>query len=344
MIRRDFLAQLSTYAAGSLAYGNILTDRKRTLKDLVVGHGTHTYKVDLNWGRLDRSKYPVQDCHEMVIDARGRIILLTNHTQNNILIYSKDGKLEEAWGTTYPGGHGLTLMDEGGTDMLYITDTERHQVIKTTTSGKVLQTLQAPLDTPYYSDPSQYLPTESVVATNGDVYIADGYGLQHILHYAADGTLLNVFGGQGMADDTFTNAHGITIDYRQKEPTLLITDRMRNQLKRFSMSGQLLDTIHLPGAYICRPVIHGDYLYLATIWSGDGSAGTGFVTILDADDKVISAPCGSAPSYTDGSLDTMYQTLRVFSHPHDVCVDEDENLYIAQWNAGQSYPIKMIRV
>jgi len=113
-------------------------------------------------------------------------------------------------------------------------------------------------------------------------------------------------------DEHFDNAHGICRDTRAGAVTLLITDRMKNKLKRFSMDGQLLEVIDLPGAYICRPVIHGEHVY--------------------------------TPRYENGQLQRMYQTLKIFQHPHDVCVDEDENLYVAQWNAGKSYPIKMYRI
>jgi len=34
----------------------------------------------------------------------------------------------------------------------------------------------------------------------------------------------------------------------------------------------------------------------------------------------------------------------VFMHGHDVCVDDDENLYVCQWNANQTPPIKLTRV
>lgn len=110
------------------------------------------------------------------------------------------------------------------------------------------------------------------------------------------------------------------------------------------MDGKFLSVINLPGCYICRPVIHGDNIYLATIWSGDGVSNSGFISILDKDNKLISAPGGSLPTYIRGKLQQMYQTLEIFTHPHDICVDKDENLYIPQWNAGQSYPIKLIRV
>ena len=42
-----------------------------------------------NGGQLDFARYPVKDCHEMVQDSKGRIILLTNETKNNVIIYDK---------------------------------------------------------------------------------------------------------------------------------------------------------------------------------------------------------------------------------------------------------------
>ena len=68
-----------------------------------------------------------------------------------------------------------------------------------------------------------------------------------------------------------------------------------------------------------------------------------FVSILNKNNELISAPGGSNPIYKNGKLQPMHQTIQVFQHPHDVCVDDDENLYIAQWNSGKTYPIKLIR-
>lgn len=344
MFRRDFLGMISKgMLAGSLGI-NALDMHENLSGDLIVGHGSHRYKVDRNWGDLDPNRVPVKDCHEMAIDSKGRIVLLTNHTANNIIMYNKDGKLLETWGTEYPGAHGLTLMHEGGEDMLYITDTERHEVIKTTIDGKVLMTLSYPADVDAYENASQYLPTETAIAANGDIYIADGYGQQQILHYNAKGELLNAFGGRGEAEDKFNNAHGICIDERSGTPELLITARQQNKLKRFSLDGKWIANIDLPGAFICRPVIKDEHVYLATIWSGDGGAHTGFVSILDKKNRLISAPGGNAPIYEENKLSPMYQQLKLFKHPHDVCIDEDENIYVAQWNAGQVYPFKLIRI
>jgi hypothetical protein len=314
-------------------------------KDVVIGHGTHKYKVDLNWGALNSNYYPVNDCHEMVQDSQGRILLLTNHTKNNVIVYDKSGKLIEVWGTDYPGAHGLTLKNENGSDMLYISDNSRHEVIKTTLDGKVVQVFPYPKESGKYASKELYIPTETAIADNGDVYVADGYGEQYIMHYNAQGKLLNVFGGKGSEDHLFNNAHGICIDTRNSDnPTLLITARQQNKLKRFTMKGEFIESIDLPGAFICRPVISGKHVYLATIWSGDGGEGTGFVSILDENNTLISAPGGSVPNYENGKLKKMHQALNVFYHPHDVCVDDEENLYVAQWNSGKTYPIKLTRV
>ena len=83
----------------------------------------------------------MNDCHEMVQDKSGRILLLTNETKNNVLLYDRSGKLLDAWGHEYPGDLVLTLHQENGTDFLYICHNQRHQVIQTTIDGKVLMTL-----------------------------------------------------------------------------------------------------------------------------------------------------------------------------------------------------------
>lgn len=340
--RRKFLRQSGLLTLG-LGF-HVSAMGRPMVKDLVIGHGDYRYKVDLNWGHLDKTMYPVKDCHEMVYTQKGHIIMLTNETNNNIIIYNKDGKLIDTWGSTYPGGHGLTLSNEGGEEFLYITDTERHEVIKTDLRGREVMILPYPRASSRYLKSDEYLPTETAISANGDLYVADGYGLQNILHYDEYGRLKNVFGGKGNGLDQFSNAHGIAIDTRGGNERLLITARAQNKLKYFALDGEYESSIHLNGAYICRPVISGDNVYLATIWSGNGSSNSGFVSILNKENQLISAPGGTRPIYKNGLLQEMHQTVQVFTHPHDVCIDEDENLYVCQWNAGRSYPIKLKRI
>ncbi len=342
MNRRKFVQSTAGLTAGLL----ITKDLFARDKGPVYGHNGMRYTLDTKWGQLDSAKYPVKDCHEMVQDKNGRIILLTNETKNNVLIYNKSGKLLESWGNEFPGGHGLTLADENGTQFLFITDTDKHQVYKTTMTGKILLTIDVPMEAGIYKNAKEFVPTEVAVDNNGDFFIADGYGAQYILHYDASGKLKGYFGGKGTGDEFLDNAHGIVIDRRFAQPSLLVTDRTRNCFKRFSMDGKLQEIINLPGACVCRPVIKNDNLYAAVLRSPSlANAGSGFVTILNKENKVISNIGGTEPIYNkDAQLQTMTQAEKIFVHPHDVCVDEDENLYVAQWASRKVYPYKFKRV
>lgn len=344
MDRRAFVQKTLTATAGLAAIPSLIIPPNP--ETLVLGHNSHQYNLDVNWGKLDPLRYPVKDCHEMVEDSKGRILLLTNETKNNVLVYDKSGKLLESWGTEYPGAHGLTLSKENGEDFLFISDNDRHQVIKTTIDGKVVMTLDYPKESGHYQRAEQYVPTEVTIAPNGDIYVADGYGEQWISQYSHDGVFIRSFGGRGSQPEHLQNAHGICLDTRQpNKPTLIVSAREENAFKRYSLGGNYIETIPLPGAYVCRPVIHGDYLYAAVLKSRVyGDDPSGFVTILDKQNKVVSNLAGSTPTYSKGIPDEMYQTLKVFIYPHDVCIDSDENMYVAQWNSGHVYPYKLNRI
>ena len=341
MNRKSFI-QKSTLLTGSLL---IMKDMFSRPKDSIYGHNEMKYTLDSDWMSKHSPKIVVNDCHEMVMDSKGRIILLTNEIKNNIIILNKDGRVLDNWGHQFPGGHGLTLHNENGSEFLYITDTNTHQVYKTDLSGRILLTIDAPLGIGLYNKKEEFVPTETAIDSNGDIFIADGYGAQHILHYDNQGKLLNHFGGKGEGDAHLDNAHGICFDRREGKKSLLITDRTRNCFKRFDTAGKLMEIISLPGACVCRPVIQGNYLYAAVLRSPNMAIeNSGFVTILNKDNKVVSNIGGTAPVYKHNKLETIQQKEKIFTHPHDVCVDDDENIYVAQWAAGKVFPYKLNRV
>ena len=71
---------------------------------------------------------------------------------------------------------------------------------------------------------------------------------------------------------------------------------------------------------------------------------TGFVTILNKENKVVSNLGGSEPVYENGKLKQLSQTDKIFIHPHDVCVDDEGSIYVAQWASGKVYPYKFTKV
>ena len=118
-------------------------------------------------------------------------------------------------------------------------------------------------------------------------------------------------------------------------------------LLRLSVAGEKLQQVDMPGGNPRQIRFHKGRYYLAHLadnWPKDRDS-RGFVSILDENLRVISNVGGSAPEYgDDGKLRTMRHTEDVFFHPHDLIVDEDDSLYVAQFASGGAYPIKLERV
>lgn len=340
MKRRAFIQTTAMGVAGMIIQPGFYNSDEN-----ILGQNNKKYKLQKNWSKADAAKFPVNDCHEMVQDSKKRIILLTNETKNNVLIYDKSGKLEKTWGNDYPGAHGLTIFNEGGKDVLFICDNNRHQVIKTSVDGKEQMVLHYPKETGIYAKEEEFVPTETAIAQNGDIYVVDGYGKDYVIQYDHTGKYIRHFGGRGTEEKHLLNAHGIAVDTRGATPTLIVTSRQQNAFKRYTMEGEFIETIALPGAWVCRPVIKDDYLYAAVLQT-DSKQGqnSGFITILDKNNKVVSNLGGNSPVYKEGKLESLYQTNKAFSYPHDVCIDDEGSLYVAQWNSGKVYPYKLTPV
>ena len=344
--RRQFLKKTTVAAGVALnPFQDIFYLTKKTSENqTIVGHGDYRYRVDKDWGIQDPSQFPVNDCHEMVLDKKNRIFMTTTHPKNNILIYDRGGKILGSWGTEYPGAHGLTLSNEGGEEFLFITDPETHKVCKTTLDGKKLLQIDTPKEIANYTSETQFKPTETAIAPNGDIYVADGYGLDFIIRYDAQGNYLQHFGGKGSGKEHFDCCHGVTLDTRDNNNSLLITSRTANCFKRFSLTGDYIETISLPSCYICRPVLKRGMLYFAVIVTQDWGTYDGMLAVLDKNNTVVSMPGGNTPAYEDQQLRPPVYDQKTFLNPHDICVDDDENLYVPQWNSGKTYPIKLTRV
>ena len=352
--RREFMKKTTMGTGGLLTMSTVpfyINNSKVNLSEEIIGHGDFKYRVEVGWGDLDPKKYPVNNCHEMVMDKKGRLIMLTDHAKNNVLIYDKSGGLLHSWTLNLPGAHGLTIHEEGGAEFLYITDPSLGRVIKTNLDGRVLLEIASPTKIGAYDVHAPFKPTETAIGPNGNIYVADGYGSQYILQYDPKGNFIRKFGGDGfLSPEKFKQAHGVVVDYRDpSNPTLLCTARIKNSFKRFSLEGDYIEDYYMPGLFVSRPVIDGENVYSGVCFGmEDGNfnmhANKGFVTILDKDNKVISNPGGTEPVYKNGKLKLMFQEKPIFKHCHDVCVDGDKNLYVCQWNAGGVYPYKLHRV
>lgn len=362
--RRHFIAGLATAAAATWTQTvNAAPDPK---KDTVIGHGKHRYKVVKDWVAPGQGRHhPILNCHEMVQVQDGRLFMIGDHWDNQILIYKPDGTIVDSWGSVWPGGHGLTLSQENGEEFLFVTDSglwksgtggyrQTGRITKIDLSGREIFSLSHPMTVGAYEPDMVFNPTETAIAPNGDIYVADGYGSNFVLRYDRNGKFISRFGGKdGVPEaERLSNAHGVAIDLRAGggKATVIVTSRADQCFRRFTLEGTYVETLPVPGCMVCRPVIAGQELYAGVCWSKDPVASklpgnpSGFTVVLDQDNRVISAPGGTEPVYENDVLKPLTRAEPVFDHGHDVCVLENGDLIVCQWNALQTYPIKLERL
>ena len=285
--RRDFLYQ--SLVAGSLTAGLKKLCRADE-KMPVLGQGKFRYRPVLGWGVLDE-KTPVKNCSAMVTDAQGRIILLTDHTSNNVIIYNKDGQLLKKWGTQFRGAHGLQIVKEQDREVLFITDLALNRVFKTTLDGEVLMEITYPKSTGKYKSAKEFRPSWTLHLANGDFLVLDGYGKDYIMRYNCKGKLLNYFGGPegGIAH---WGPHGGVVDSRGKgDPELVIAMSDQQSIKRLSLDEKLIEEIHLPGSNPRMIQIVDEYIFvphLADNWPKDRRS-QGYISVLDSECRTLVA-------------------------------------------------------
>jgi hypothetical protein len=341
LARRRFIKAIA--AAGS-AIGSFPYVRAESAP--LLGQGKFRFRVVPGWGVLGEDT-PVKNGHGLAIDREGHIILLTDHIKNNVIVYDKAGKLVHKWGATFPGAHGLSLVFEGGREVLYITDLNTHKVAKTTLDGALLEEWSWPADTGKYAKEDDYRPSWTLHLPNGDFFVLDGYGRDYITRYGRDGKFIKIFGG-AEGGITHWGPHGGMTDLRdRKNPALLIAMSDQQYLLRLSLDGRKLEQTDLPGGNPRQIRLHDGHYYVAHLgdnWPKDKNS-RGFVSVLDSKLRVLSNVAGAPPEYgDDGKLRPMRHQEDLFIHPHDLIADKDDSLYVAQFASNGTYPIKLERV
>lgn len=349
MDRRDFLVSMSA-ALAACSVGSVLGQSQHPeAASAVLGQGKYQWKVVPNWGVLD-AETPVKDCHAMVQLKDGRLLLFTNETKNNVIIYDKGGKLLGKWGTEYPGAHGMTLAMVDGQEVLMLTDHNRGEVIQTTTDGKVLRTWGFPEASGKYKNSGQYKPTHVTMVPDGGFIVVDGYGQNWAHRYDAKGEYMLTFGGNVKDDPArLVCAHGAWVDTRPGGENLVwITSRSEGKLKRFTLEGKFVDEINLPGSHPNFIVPFGEFTVIPHLRGNTGIADkpdkNGFLMVLGPDRKVVSNLGADPVVYENDVPKPMGSNSKLFTFPHGILIDDEESIYVAQWNSGKTYPIKLERM
>ncbi|MFN7997713.1 MAG: hypothetical protein U0Q18_29105 [Bryobacteraceae bacterium] len=330
--RRNFLQKAGAAAGSPIILG--ATNKSGSAKP-ILGEGDHKYECTHDWGDLPANiKYG--NTHGVCEDAHGHIYVHhtvndTSESHDSMVVFDSKGKFVKSWGKEFKGGaHGLHIHKEGKDQFLYLCDTKRAIVVKTTLNGEEVFTLGYPKESEAYKldaegKPAKYSPTNLAIAPNGDLYIGDGYGSSYINQYDKNGKYIRTFGGKGKEPGQLDCPHGITVDLRGKDPLLLVADRGNNRLQYLTLEGKhvsFVEGTHLPCHFSER---HGEYVI------PDLGAR---VTLMSREDKVIT-------HLGDDSAANTWEELRKQSRdhfmpgkfvcPHGACFDHAGNIFVVEW-------------
>jgi hypothetical protein len=302
----------------------------------IAGSGAHTYEVIHDWGELPADiKYG--NTHGVCEDSQGHIYI--HHTVNKdsqshnaMVIFDHKGKYVGSWGPDYMGGaHGLYIHKEGKQEFLYLCDTKRGLVAKTTLKGEEVWKIGYPEQAEPYKPGAdgkkiKYSPTNLAIAPNGDIYAGDGYGSSYINQYNGKGEYIRTFGGMGKEAGQLNCPHGIIVDTRGgRDPILTVADRGNARIQRFTLDGKHVDFINGTN----MPCHFGYYKNGDTVVPDLGAR----VTLLDGSNKVIEN-LGDDSATEWRKTRTMSRdkfTPGKFVAPHGACFDHTGNIFVVEW-------------
>jgi sugar lactone lactonase YvrE len=250
-----------------------------------------------------------------------------------MVVFDGNGKFIKSWGREFKGGaHGLHIRNEGSTEFLYLCDTKRALVVKTTLDGEEVFTLGYPKESEPYSKhgadgkPIKYSPTNLAIAPNGDIYVGDGYGSSYVNRYNQKGEYISTFGGPGKEAGKLDCPHGISLDARGAKPILIVADRGNNRIQNFTLEGKHIEFVsgtNMP-------------CYFSFYKNGDVVVPdlAARVTLLDRNNHVIL-------HLGDDSAANTWKDLRKeprdkfipgkFICPHGACFDHAGNIFVVEW-------------
>ncbi len=301
----------------------------------VLGAGTYRYEAIHDWGELPPEiKYG--NTHGVCVDSQGFVYVHhtvhdTSESHDTMVVFDEKGQFVKSWGREFKGGaHGLHIRKEGSEEFLYLCDTRRAIVVKTTLDGEEVFTLGYPEQSEAYKPGPdgkrpKYSPTNLAIAPAGDIYVGDGYGSSYVNQYNSKGEFIRTFGGKGSGPGRLDCPHGITVDTRGPEPLLLVADRSNRRLQYFTLDGSHVkfdSGVNLP--------CHFHFFTNGDMVVPDLGAR---VTLMDKNNQVI-AHLGddSASDWKDTrKLSREHFTPGKFVCPHGACFDHDGNIFVVEW-------------
>jgi len=152
-------------------------------------------------------------------------------------------------GCTACGAHAVRIDRQGN---IWVVDAAGHVVYKLTQDGKELMRLGS-RGVSGTSQSTFNLPTDVAFASNGDLYVSDGYGSARVVKFSRDGKYILEWGTRGKGTGQFGLPHNVVVDAQGK---VYVTDRDNQRVEVFDANGKFLsqwtDTGGVSGLFMTK--------------------------------------------------------------------------------------------
>lgn len=132
------------------------------------------------------------------------------------------------------GAHSVRVDPEGN---IWIVDAGGHVVYKMNEQGNMIMQLGTRGVSGKSTDHFN-LPTDVGFASNGDVYVSDGYGNSRVIKFSREGKYLLHWGKRGTDRGEFGLPHNLVVDAQDR---VYVTDRDNERIEIFDSDGNFLD-------------------------------------------------------------------------------------------------------
>lgn len=301
-----------------------------------IAKGSYAFDWNSNWAQIPAG-IKLGYTHGVVVD-RGGFIHIFNQSEHGVLKFNPDGTFAGMWkefpSNRFVGAHGMTLIEENGTEYLWLTDQTSCEVVKTTLTGETVLKIDKPVIAPYNSG-AKYCPTWATQSpTDGTIYVADGYGSSYINVYDKAGKYLESWDAPGSSDRRFACPHGLSIFKRKQatgrdEPVLYVTDRGNSRVQVLDLQGRFIKSFYQDHPCCFSQSAKGDLL-VPDLFA--------FINIYDGNDQPIALRLGDNQHNIVGhdgwpNVPVDKITDGKFNSPHGGCFDSHGNIYIVEWIA-----------
>ena len=280
----------------------------------VVGDGINRYEVDRDWLRKKPEFWDMGQCADVAVDSHDRLWLFSR-SNNPVTCWDVDGNFIGSWGDRgnqhgeFKVPHGIFIDRE---DTIWLADHQTHVVTRHQIDGKVLMELgvfgyaSITVTTVGGNGDPFNNPTGVSLASDGSIFVSDGYGNRRVHRFSPTGDLELSWGEAGIGPGQFSILHKIGVD---AEDRVYICDRENNRIQIFDRDGKYLnqwDDLVGPGD------IHFGHDGLVYVVEQGGGSG---ISIWDQSGSIITRWRGNKEACVAA---------------HGCCIDSSGNIYVAE--------------